>query len=531
MLIRRYEHRDAEAVRNLFVRVNRALAPPGMREAFDSYIALAIREEIGRIDDYYAGPRRGFWVAEDPSGTIVGTFGLEPAGEDAAELRRMYVAPEAHRRGIARAMLAEAEHVVAGWRLARLVLNTAEIQEAALAFYRSAGYRLVWEEVAEAVSNKTAGAGLRHFHFEKDLRTRATSVTREGHTGSVLDHLLVRHEGAAPAARLWLRDHSPGYFALVMATGIVAVAARLLGHTAVAWSLFAISLAAYPLLWAILLARIVIFPHAVLADFVSHERGPAFLTIVAANAVLVGEFATFNVLESLLPLLFWSGLVLWAVLVYGFLSAVTVSIAKPGLEHGLNGSWLLLVVATESIAVMGSFLALRSGEPPPLVFASLAFYLLGTTLYVMLSALIFFRWVFRPMHPAEIGAPWWINMGAVAIATLAGARLMVLPGTDPNLLLLQRFVTPFTVLLWANSTFWIPLLVILFAWKEMQRGPHGYDPGLWSVVFPLGMYVVATHEYSTVAHLPFLAVIPRAMFWVALLAWVLSFIGMCMRLL
>src|ERR1700739_3905626 len=121
MLIRRYEHRDAEAVRELFVRVNRALAPPGMREAFEGYIALAIREEIGRIDDYYAGPRRCFWVAEDPSGAVVGTFGLEPAGEDAAELRRMYVVPEARRRGIARAMLAEAERVVAGWRLARLV--------------------------------------------------------------------------------------------------------------------------------------------------------------------------------------------------------------------------------------------------------------------------------------------------------------------------------------------------------------------------------------------------------------------------
>jgi hypothetical protein len=68
MLIRRYEHRDAEAVRDLFVRVNRALAPPGMREAFEGYIAIAIRDEIGRIDDYYACPRRGFGVAEDPSG-------------------------------------------------------------------------------------------------------------------------------------------------------------------------------------------------------------------------------------------------------------------------------------------------------------------------------------------------------------------------------------------------------------------------------------------------------------------------------
>lgn len=330
----------------------------------------------------------------------------------------------------------------------------------------------------------------------------------------------------------WLRDFFPGYFALVMGTGIVAVAARLLGRDLVAWALFAISLAAYPLLWAILLARIARFPRAVSADFVSHQRGPSFLTIVAANGVFGSQFAVFHTLTFLLPALFWFSLVLWMVLVYGFLSTVTVGIAKPDLEHGLSGAWLLLVVATEAIAVLACFLALRTDTPPPLlVFTALAYYLLGAMLYVLLSALILFRWVFRPMHPSEMGAPWWINMGAVAIATLAGARLLALPANDPNLVQVQRFVAPFTVLLWATSTFWIPLLVILFLWKELKRGPGGYDPGLWSVVFPLGMYVAATHDYATQAHLGFLDPIPHAVFWVALLAWVLTFIGMWVQLL
>lgn len=340
-------------------------------------------------------------------------------------------------------------------------------------------------------------------------------------------------KGSAPdVGPAWLRDFFPGYFALVMGTGIVAVAAHLLRHEALSWPLFAIALAAYPVLWAILLARIIRFPDAVIADFASHERGPTFLTIVAANGVLGSQFSEFDTLTSLLPVLFWFSVGLWAVLVYGFLSIVTVRIAKPDLEHGLNGAWLLLVVATESLSVLSCLLALRTGAPPPLVFTSLAFYLLGSMLYVPLSALIFFRWVFWPMHPAEMGAPWWINMGAVAIATLAGAQLMALPGiADSNLAPLLSFVAPFTVLLWAMSTFWIPLLVILFIWKEMQRGPHGYDPGLWSAVFPLGMYVAATHEYASAAHLPFLEPIPQALFWVALLAWILTFIGMWLRLL
>ena len=316
-----------------------------------------------------------------------------------------------------------------------------------------------------------------------------------------------------------------------MGTGIVAVAARLLRYAAVSWALFVIALTAYALLWVILLARIIRFPRAVIADLASHERGPTFLTIVAANGVLGSQFDVFDTLTGLMPALFWFSVSLWAVLVYAFLSAVTVGISKPDLEHGLNGSWLLLVVATESLAVLSSLLALRNGAPAPLVFAALAFYLLGAMLYVLLAALIFFRWVFRPMHAAEMGASWWINMGAVAIATLAGAQLMTLPGVSGELAPLLAFVAPFTVLLWATSTFWIPLLVILFIWKEMQRGPHGYDPGLWSAVFPLGMYAAATHTYAAAARLPFLQPIAETLFWVALLAWTLTFIGMSVHLL
>jgi tellurite resistance protein TehA-like permease len=316
-----------------------------------------------------------------------------------------------------------------------------------------------------------------------------------------------------------------------MGTGIVAVAARQLGHRLVAWPLFVIALLAYAVLGIILLARLVRFPRAVLADFVSHERGPNFLTIVAATGVVGTQFDVFGTLAGLLPSLFWFSLGLWCVLVYGFLGVVTVSSYKPGLEQGLNGAWLLLVVATESLAVLSGVLALQSGAPPSLAFAALAFYMLGVMLYVLLTTLILLRWIFRPMRAAQIDASWWINMGAVAIATLAGTQLMSLRGVAWDFGPLVSFVAPFTTLLWATSTFWIPLLVIVFIWKELRRGRRGYDPRDWSAVFPLGMYVVATHSFATAAGLPFLEWIPRTLFWFALLAWILTFVGMWVHLL
>jgi GNAT superfamily N-acetyltransferase len=152
------------------VRVNRQLAPPGLRDAFEEYIAIALRDEIDRIPDYYGtGAGRGFWIAEDGGGALIGFFGLEPAGEDGAELRRMYVAPEMRRRGVARALLSEAERLSVSAGLRRVVLSTSVLLGAALALYSGAGYRLVREEVAVGATNKTLGRGLRRFHFEKAL--------------------------------------------------------------------------------------------------------------------------------------------------------------------------------------------------------------------------------------------------------------------------------------------------------------------------------------------------------------------------
>ena len=54
-------------------------------------------------------------------------------------------------------------------KIFRLELSTSELQEAALSFYRNSGYRLMREDFAQIGSNKTVGAGLRPFYFEKCL--------------------------------------------------------------------------------------------------------------------------------------------------------------------------------------------------------------------------------------------------------------------------------------------------------------------------------------------------------------------------
>jgi GNAT superfamily N-acetyltransferase len=166
--IRRYAPADHAAVRDLFIRVNRALAPPDMRAAFEDYIARSLSDEIDRLSDYYAAKDGAFFVAMDGA-TLVGMFGLEGLGTPSAELRRMYV-EQAHRGSrLARAMLAHAEQACRDSGTPLLTLSTSELQQAALAFYRKSGYALVREETAAAQTNKTVGGNIRRFYFEKVL--------------------------------------------------------------------------------------------------------------------------------------------------------------------------------------------------------------------------------------------------------------------------------------------------------------------------------------------------------------------------
>jgi len=166
--IRAFSPGEAAAVRELFVRVNRLLAPAGMREAFESYIARSLKQEIERICEYYSELRGGFWIAADGA-RILGMLGLEPSGEGAMELRRMYVDPDWRRQGIARAMLDFAEEECRRRNRPRMNLSTSEFQGEALALYRNAGYEQVREEIAVVATNKALGGGIRRFHFTKAL--------------------------------------------------------------------------------------------------------------------------------------------------------------------------------------------------------------------------------------------------------------------------------------------------------------------------------------------------------------------------
>ena len=329
-----------------------------------------------------------------------------------------------------------------------------------------------------------------------------------------------------------LRRSFPGGFAFVMATGIVSLALDEQGFAGLAHALFAVNAAAYAILWIAGAARIARSCRALARELGDHVRGPAFLTIVAGTCVLGVQCVQLAGWRSVAASLLFVAIALWTLLIYGFFAAVTIVEPKPTLERGLDGSWLLATVSTAAIAVLGTLIAPDLPRSDVVMFACLVFFLAGAMLYIVVIGLIFFRWTFRSMGAHMLTPTYWINMGAVAITTLAGAHLIAVAPAYAFLAGIRHFVEGFTLFVWATATWWIPLLVAVFGWRHVhQRVPVRYDPQYWSLVFPLGMYSVATGAYARDNALAFLDPLARVAAWVAFGAWLLTAAGLVHRLL
>jgi tellurite resistance protein TehA-like permease len=342
------------------------------------------------------------------------------------------------------------------------------------------------------------------------------------------------HESALIKERLMpmlvnkLENLNPAYFALVMSTGIISIAAHYQGLDLIATILFRFNMAAYVILWIMYIARIIFFTRRFRDDFRNHTVGMGFFTSVAASGVLGSQTLLLTGCLTFATVLWCITIALWIGLIYGLFTGLITKEAKPTIAEGINGGWLLAIVATQAVTVLSTAIApFLQSYREPLLFLAFITWLFGGMLYIWIISLIFYRYLFFHFSPQDLTPPYWINMGAVAITTLGGTGLISNAASSPFMIELTPFLKGFTFFFWATATWWIPMLVILGVWRHgYRRFPLRYSPLFWGAVFPLGMYTACTHRLAEVTAAPLIAAIPKVFIYVAMAAWALTFAGM-----
>lgn len=327
-----------------------------------------------------------------------------------------------------------------------------------------------------------------------------------------------------------VRDLYPGYFALVMATGICSTALRDIGYPRPSAALLAIGVVAFGVLCGAVALRVVRYRQRLLVDLAAPDRAYAFFTFVAACEVLAVRLAaddhdTASVSLAVL------GAVAWLGLSYTIPVRLILGPRPQPVLAGVNGTWFIWVVGTQSLAVAAAVLDREAtGNARLTALLAVLMWSVGVILYVVVATLVLARLLLLTVRPEDLTPPYWVTMGATAITVLAAAQILRM-APAPAVAATRPIVAGFGVMLWAFGTWLIPLLVVFGMWRHVLRKVRlSYLPALWSIVFPLGMYATASMELGRAASMPIIEAIGRAWIWVALPAWAAVFVAMCTSL-
>lgn len=342
------------------------------------------------------------------------------------------------------------------------------------------------------------------------------------HTDELMTDRVVPSRGWPTPAHM-----SPGYFALVMGTGIVSIGAGQRGWHTVADLLLAVTAVEYAVLVLLSLWRIVAYRDLVVADLRNPRVAFQYFTFVAGTNVLAAALAAQGHLAPAIVLV-CIGVTAMIVLGYVIPWLVILARAPRSLLPDVNGTWFLWAVASHSAAIGAALLEHHATATTKDLLATVAVvsWSIGVVLYVVTAVLMLMRLIILPVTPEDIDPPYWIFMGLSALVVVSGTHIVGMADT-PIIDEVRGFITGQLVLFWCVAAWLLPVLVALGIWRHgFCHVPLRYTPALWSIVFPLGMFAASGMSLGGTDRVPLADWVGRELMWVALAVWALIYLAM-----
>lgn len=311
-----------------------------------------------------------------------------------------------------------------------------------------------------------------------------------------------------------------------MGSGILSISLYLCDYSLASRLLLVMTAIGYVLLVGLNLWRLITHRNAMVTDFSDIRESFGFFTFVAGTGVLGSRLALSGWLKTAAGLLLVAG-VAWLILGYLIPVVAVLGKARRPLTKSANGSWFIWVVGIQSVAVLAATLEPEvAGARDALAMTAVFSWSVGVVLYVAVAVFVALRLMTYPLDPRDFDPRYWVSMGAIAITVVAGARIAEM-ASSPMVDATRGLVAGMAVLFWSFATWMIPALFGIGIWRHaVRKVPLEYEPGLWSIVFPLGMYSVAGIFLGKVNALPIVEAIGTAWLWVAAAAWAITFVAM-----
>jgi tellurite resistance protein TehA-like permease len=313
-------------------------------------------------------------------------------------------------------------------------------------------------------------------------------------------------------ARLADINLSPDVFSAVMATGILSIAARNHHYSRISETLGVIASLGLLILVVLIAVTAAIKRRIVTWNLTDPDVTLRLFAFVAACAVLDSRVASHPVVARILGA---TALLSWLVLIG--LTARNMSACRwTVLRDHAHGAWELASVGTSGLAIVMTQVTHYTGHRWWLVVA-VPVWVTAIGIYFMMTWLILWRAIAERQDRDGFEPDTWILMGALAIATLAGDYIHQLRPDG-----LTDTVRTVTVVTWIAATLWIPPL-IYFGLHRISQRPEALRAGgaWWTLVFPLGMYSVATDAMAAELHRRPMQTVSLVFFWNALAAWLI----------
>lgn len=334
-----------------------------------------------------------------------------------------------------------------------------------------------------------------------------------------------------------IRQFTPNWFAVIMGTGVLALALaafpwRLPGLLALAEGLWLLAVLLFGLFTGLYAARWLLFFDEAREIFAHATVSMSIGTIPMGLATLINGLLLFGLPRwgaAVLPLalgLWWLDVAM--ALACGVLIPYLMFTRQAHRIDQMTAVWLLPVVAAEVAAASGGLLVphLAASEHFRVLVASYVLWAYSVPVALSLLVILLLRLALHRLPPASMAASSWLALGPIATGALG---LLVLGSAAPTVFaahglagigeIARGLGLLGALLLWGLGLWWLALAVLVTQRQAREGMP--FNLGWWGFTFPLGVYALTTLRLGEALAAPFFTGLGAVLVVLLALLWLL----------